>query len=64
MAKKTNSFLNTKLGLAVTAIVALGLAYLVGSRAIDTGSLLQYTLCFVLAGLAVQRTVLIFRRIK
>ena len=42
------SFFNTKRGLIMLGIVSLILAYFVGSRAIDTGSLGQYGVTFVL----------------
>ena len=37
------------------ALAALGLAYITGSRAIDTGSLQQYTLTFMLVVFAAAR---------
>jgi hypothetical protein len=43
-AKTGVSWYNQRRNAALLALVALGLAYVTGSRAIDTGSLLQYAL--------------------
>jgi hypothetical protein len=54
-AKTGNSWYNQRRNAALLALAALGLAYITGSRAIDTGSLLQYALTFGLAIFAVIR---------
>jgi hypothetical protein len=46
---------NQRRNAALLALAALGLAYVVGSRAIDTGSLQQYALTFVLIIFAIIR---------
>jgi hypothetical protein len=51
---KTNiSWYNQRRNAVLLAVAALGLAYFAASRAIDTGSLQQYALAFVLAIFAV-----------
>ena len=59
-AHPTNWF-KTHLGYLVSALVLLLAAYLIGSRAIDTGSLQQYTLTFLLLIIAINRLVHFFR---
>ncbi len=49
---------------ADAAGVSLVLAYILGSRALDTGSLGQYFLTFVLLGLAIKCSVMAFKAFR
>lgn len=51
----SNKWYDRRDGALGLCILSLGLAYLAGSRAIDTGSLQQYTLTFVLIAIALNR---------
>ena len=55
---------NGTLGMSYLSIASLLLAYLVGSRAIFTGSLQQYVLTFILLILAVNRSIVAVRQYK
>lgn len=63
MAKKPGNRLdlNSKRGLALIGCLALGAAYIVAVRAIDTGSLFQYFLGFTLIGIGLNRLVTAIR---
>lgn len=50
-------FLKTRVGLGVTGVVALGIAWLVWLRASDTGSLQQYGILIVLALFGLSRLI-------
>lgn len=54
-------WLNTRVGNAVQAVVALGLCYVFGSLAIDTGSYLQYLAALVLFIFSLNRLVRVVR---
>ncbi len=51
--KKFEAWHNTKRGLIIFGLLGLAMAYIVGSRALDTGSWLLYagTLIFLVSGL-------------
>jgi hypothetical protein len=53
--KEAKDFWDSRKGSLIIAAVALGLVYAVGIRAIDTGSLQQYFLTFVLFVIAANR---------
>ena len=54
---KVQQWYNTREGLVITFLVSLLAAYIIASRAIDTGSLIQYFLTLILFGFAVNRLV-------
>lgn len=53
---------NTREGLVITMLVSLVSAYVLASRAIDTGSLMQYFLTFLLFGFAINRLISAIKR--
>lgn len=55
MAKKAKRFWHSRWGALVLSLIALVLAYLMASRAIDTGSWQQYGLTLLLLIFAVNR---------
>gem|GEM_PF-7035938 len=60
MAKSTSEQKNwfiTRTGMAITGILALFLTYIMASRALDTGSLGQYGLAFLLLIIGINRLV-------
>ncbi len=61
-AVKTTSFkLNSQGGNILIGVIAVAAAYGTGSRAIDTGSLQQYGLAFLLLALGITRFISAFR---
>ena len=54
----------TRQGHIVFGLLELGLAYIIASLAIDTGSLLQYAVAIILFAGAIQNFVSIFRSPK
>jgi hypothetical protein len=62
MLKKFNDWHKTRQGHAVFAVVELALTYIIGSRALDTGSWWYYAFAmFFLVG-SIQNLVNIFRK--
>lgn len=61
-SKKKLSFWQRRRGFATQAVLTLVATYIVASLAIDSGSLIQYFVTFVLLGFAINRVVKIFRR--
>lgn len=60
MTKSAKSFLSSQEGRTITAVVLLVAAYLLGSRALDTGSWQQYGGTLLLVVLAVRQLVRAF----
>jgi hypothetical protein len=56
------TWLHSRRASAVKAVVALGLAYIAGSRAIDTGSYWEYLAFVVLFILGIKFIVHLFKR--
>ena len=54
---KTVVWYNQRQYAAILSVALLLLAYLMGSRALDTGSLQQYSLTFILLGFGVNRII-------
>jgi hypothetical protein len=54
MVKRVKTVINTPLKLAAAGAVGLLLAYAFASRAIDTGSLFQYFVTFMLLALSIK----------
>jgi uncharacterized membrane protein HdeD (DUF308 family) len=52
-ASKQPKFWHSRWGMLVIGVVALAMSYLLASKAIDTGSLQQYAMTFILLGLAI-----------
>jgi hypothetical protein len=56
-AKAVKQWYDERLNSAGLSLVCLLAVYILGSRAIDTGSLIQYFLTFVLIVLAINRAI-------
>lgn len=62
-SKKTiRDFRHSRWGYFITGFVALVVAYTIASRAIETGSLQQYTLAILLLVVTVNRSIKAFRK--
>ncbi len=57
MAKKPKHLLQTSQSRAIIGIALLVIVYLLGSRALDTGSLQQYALTIVLFVISIQQII-------
>ncbi|HSX53496.1 MAG TPA: hypothetical protein VLF90_03980 [Patescibacteria group bacterium] len=55
VSKKQTDFWQGRSGNLAIGVLALLVTYLIGSRAIDTGSLQQYTLTLLFLALAINR---------
>jgi hypothetical protein len=62
MLKKFEDWHKTRQGHAVFTVIELALAYVVGSRAIDTGSWWEYALAFFFLIGAVQNAARLLRK--
>ena len=62
VSKKKPDFLHSREGYLIIAIAALVATYSIGSRAIDTGSLIQYFLTLLFLGIGINRIVKIFKK--
>jgi len=62
--KQFDAWHKTKIGYAVMAVVELGLAYVLASRAIDTGSIWQYLFAIVLLAGCIRNIVGLFHQGK
>ncbi len=58
---KSNEFLRTRGGLALTGLISLVVAWLLFLRATDTGSLQQYGLLLLALGFGLNRIIAAFR---
>lgn len=58
---KVNNWRHTRVGRATTAVLALVLAYLVGSLALDTGNLWLYGLTLILLVCGLQNAIQLIR---
>ncbi len=61
-SKKKPDFWHRRRGYLVEAVITVILAYITASLAIDSGSLIQYFVTFVLLGIAINRLMKIFRK--
>lgn len=63
MTKKTTSLKTMPRGIQILlGVVGLAIAYAFGTRAIDTGSLLQYAACALVFGLSIRLFVLALKK--
>jgi len=65
LMQRINQWHQTRVGLVVISIIEAGLLYLFASLAIDSGSLLDYTISFLLLVAIIQNGVLlVYRMLK
>ena len=62
--KKLDSWQQSKPGLLITGLIALGLAYVFGSSAIDSGSLLDYVITILLGLSAIQNFYMLSKKMR